>query len=115
MFDQKTGDCPTGDLICGFLKEGQEEVVLQLILYCLKLYPYAWGDALHKGPLLLGGILQARVFSLQVLMRHPSQGVHRVPPSLNLLPQPPCLLCFRPDKSPKVAAPCHNMKPISLK
>ena len=112
LFDWQTGDQPHGDLRCVPLKERQEEGVPQLILYRLKSHSDAQGNALHKVPLLLEGLLQARICGLQKSTRHPSQGGHQVPPSLKLLPQPPRLIYLCPNKSPEVAPSCHDLKPV---
>ena len=72
LFDRQTGDRPPGDLGRGPLKEGREEDLPQLIFYHLEFYPYVQGGALHKGPLLLEGLLQSCVCGLWVPTRHPS-------------------------------------------
>ena len=115
MFDRQTGDRPPSDLRHGPLKEGREKFVPQLILHRLKFHPYARGDALQEGPLLLEGLLQDRVCGMRVTTRHPIQGGHQFLSSLNLLPQPPCLLCLCPKESPKATDPCHNLKNVPLK
>ena len=115
LFNRHTSDCPPGDLRHAPLKEGQEKCVQQHILHCLKLHANLQGDALHKVPLLLEGLLQAHICCLRVSTRHPSQGGHQVPPPLNLTPQQPCLLCLFPDEPPKITDPRHNMKPVPLK
>ena len=74
LFDRKIGDLPPGDLRRVPLKEGGEECVPQLFLHRLKLHPYACFDTLHEGPLLLEGMMLARVCGLQVLNIHHSQG-----------------------------------------
>ena len=59
LFYRQTGDRPLMNLYHGSLKEVQEEDVLQRIFYHLEGYPCVRGDALHEGPLLLEGLLQA--------------------------------------------------------
>ena len=76
MFVRNNSDFPPRDLIHVSLKEGQEQGVLQLILYRLKVHTYARGDVLHEGTLLLEGLLQAHICGLRVPKRHISQGVH---------------------------------------
>ena len=57
LFDHHPGDRPPRDLCHGPLKEVQEEDIPQRILYQLEVHPYVPGDALHKFPLLLEGLL----------------------------------------------------------
>ena len=70
LFDRQTGDHPPRDLCRGPLKEGREEYIPQHILHHLEGHPYIRGDALHEGPLLLEGLLQARVCGLWVPTLH---------------------------------------------
>ena len=71
MIDWKNGDRSPRDLGCVPLKEGREECVAQRVLSRLELCTYVRGDALHKSPLLMEGLLQARVGGLRVLDCHP--------------------------------------------
>ena len=92
LLGRQTSDVPPRDLGLGSLKEFREECVQKIILRRLKFHTYAWDDMLQEGPLLLEGILQARIGLLRVTTFHPIQGGHRVLSSHNLPPQPLCLL-----------------------
>ena len=76
VLDRHIIDRSPGDLGYGPLKELQERCVLQLIPHLLKSHPYARGNALHKVPLLVEVLLQARACGMWVPTRHPSQGDH---------------------------------------
>ena len=58
-------------MVCGPLKEVLEERVTQLVLHRMLRLPYAQDKALHKSPLLLEELLQARIGGLWLLARHP--------------------------------------------
>ena len=76
LFDRQTSNRPPRDLRRGPLKEVRDKHVPQRIFYRLKGHPYVWGDALHEGPLLLKGLLQACVCVIRLPTRHPNQGGH---------------------------------------
>ena len=57
LFDQQTGDRSPKDLSRGPQEKGREEDYPHRILYPLEIHPYIRVDALHKGPLLLEGLL----------------------------------------------------------
>ena len=115
LLDRYNGDSPPGDMGHSSLEEGQEKCVPHLIFHRLKRHPYTWGDALHKGPLLLEGLLQACVGHLQVPMCHPRQGGHRFPSPRNLLLHPLRLHCLRTNKAPELLALCHDLYPVPPK
>ena len=75
--DWHASKCSPGDLVGGSLKEVQEEIFAQCVLYGLELRPYIQGGALNKIPLLLKGSMQACVGSLRVLAHHPSHDGHK--------------------------------------
>ena len=52
---------------------GREEFLLGCLFDWLEVLPKSLGDATNKYPLLLEGLLQARVSGLRVLVRHPDQ------------------------------------------
>ena len=66
LIDCQTGEFYPRDLGYEPLKECREECVAQRILYELQYCPYVWGDALHKIPLLLEGLLQSRIGSPKI-------------------------------------------------
>ena len=100
LFDWKTGDSSPGDMVCVPLKEGQEERAAHCILHGLERCTCVWGDGLHEISLQMEGLLQSRIVSLRVIVRHPGHDGHQSLPPLHILLQPPsmCLLC--PHKSP---------------
>ena len=49
---------------------------MQGVLHWLEQLPNVRGDALHKIPLLLEGLLQYCIGSLQVFARHPGHDIH---------------------------------------
>ena len=84
----------------------------QRVLYGLELRPYSRGGALQKIPLLMEGLMQARVGSLQVLACHLGHDGHQRSPPLHLLIQLPSLRRLRPCKSPKIPAYHYNIQAI---
>ena len=76
--------------------------------------PYVQGNVLHESPLLLEGLLQARVGGLQVIDRHPSHYGHQSSPDLHLLLQPPILRRLRPKEDLYVSAPCYYLQAVPL-
>ena len=113
LFECQTGDRPPRDLCHGPLKERREEYFLQHTLHHLEGHPTIRGDALHKRPLLLEGLLQDRVCSLRMPKRHPGEGGHQIPPYFHFLPQIAVLRLLGPHKTRKLAASCHNLKSVS--
>ena len=83
---------------------------MQHILHHLEGHPNVRGDALHKDPLLLERLLQARVCSLWVLTRHPGQSGHQILPDVHLLPQPAIMRRIGPNKAPKLEASRNYLK-----
>ena len=113
LFDQKPRDLPPRDLCHGPLKEGQEEDVPQCVLHYLEVHPNVRGDVLHEVPLLVGGLLQARVCGLQVPTRHPRQGGHNSPLAVHLLPHPAILRRLDTNETPKVTSSCHYLEAVA--
>ena len=109
LFDRQSSDLPNRDIRIGPLKEVREKDVMQRIIYPLECHPYSWDYALHKGPLLLEGLMQACICGLWMLMRHPVQGGHWLPSALHFLPQPTIPRRLLPHDAPKAASPCHNL------
>ena len=112
LFERQTGDCPPEDLFRGPLKEGREEDVPQRILHHQG-HTNVRGGALQKGPLPLEGLLQVRIWGLRVTTLHPSQGGHRSPSAVHLIPQPAILLQLGLNESPQVAASRHYLEAIA--
>ena len=67
LLDCQTSDRSPGDLVCGPLKEVQEERPSQRVIRRMERLPYVRDDALHKIPLLLEGLLNYRIGGLRVL------------------------------------------------
>ena len=59
--------------------------------------------------------MQACVGGLRVLTRRLSQCGHQILPPLNIILQPPSLLCLRPNESPEVPSPRHYLQYVPLK
>ena len=95
LFYWHTGERSPGYLLYGPLKEVKEKRVAQHILYGLERRPYFQGDGLHKIPLLLEGLLQARIGGLWVIFLHPVYDGYQICSPLNLLLQPPILRRLR--------------------
>ena len=108
LFDQQTGDSPTGDLCRGPLEEGQEKDFLQRILHNLEGYPCVRGDVLHKGQLLMEVLLQACICGQRVMTRQPGKVGQKIPPAFHLLPKQAFLRHLGPYKSPDFGSLQHT-------
>ena len=60
----------------GPLKLFREEHVPQLVLHGMECCPYLQGDMLHKSPLLMEGLLQARIGGMRMLACHHGHNYH---------------------------------------